>query len=502
MKTALKVTFLKFIEFINSCIGTKPQAKSRSTLQKSTNLEGAVRSTFSVDSRRTLDSQKTFRLPHPRGSGWKDEGAMKDRSPTEKPLANAFQIYAPSLIYAIGLGAIMPAIAGASARFGVSVAMAASTVTLVGIGSLIANAPAAQLASRAGERLTMIVSAFVGTLGVTLAWAMVAGWFPLQTPTDFIGYTVGILMIGMAGAGFNLARQSYLAVAVPVSHRARAMSLLGGMLRIGSFVGPFVGAAAQSFLGIQGAFAVGAVCMGIAVIVSLFIKELEPTTSSYVESTTTNPIEIVTNPTMWSLAKEHWRVLLSSGLGVLCLTAMRASRTAVIPLWAEHIGLSPAQASLIYGVAGAVDLLMFYPSGVLMDRKGRRVVAVSCLTGLAIGTAAVPLTTSSIWLMGAAILIGLGNGFGAGIVMTLGADYSPEVGRPKFLALWRLLSDTGMLTGPLLISAVTAISSLAFGIWAIAALGFAGAGIFARTLPPGPGPVVRRSDDAPTGPND
>lgn len=343
----------------------------------------------------------------------------------------------------------------------------------------------------------MIISALVGTLGVTLSWAMVAGWFPLEAPVDFAGYTVGILMIGMAGAGFNLARQSYLAVAVPISHRARAMSLLGGMLRIGAFVGPFFGAAAQSVLGMQGAFAVGAVCMGIAVIVSLFIEELvDPAAPPHVESTTTNPIEIVTNPTMTSLAKEHWRILLSSGLGVLCLMALRASRTAVIPLWAEHLGLSPAQASLIYGVAGAVDLIMFYPSGLLMDHKGRRVVAVSCLTGLAIGTAVVPLTPSSAWLMVAAVLIGLGNGFGAGIVMTLGADYSPEVGRPKFLALWRLLSDTGMLTGPLLISAVTAISSLAFGVWAIAALGLVGAGIFARALPSGPGPVVRSKTPA------
>lgn len=420
---------------------------------------------------------------------------MSGQSSDAKPLANAFQIYAPSLIYAIGLGAIMPAIAGASTRFGVSLAVAASTVTLIGIGSLIANAPAAQLASRAGERLTMIISALVGTLGVTIAWAMVAGWFRLDAPYDFAGYTVGILMIGMAGAGFNLARQSYLAVAVPVSHRARAMSLLGGMMRVGSFVGPFLGALVQSFMGMQGAFAVGAVCMGIAVVVSLFIEELtEPITPSHLESTTTTPIEIITNPTMTSLAKEHWRVLLSSGLGVLCLAAMRASRTAVIPLWAEHLGLSPAQASLIYGVAGAIDLVMFYPSGLLMDRKGRRVVAVACLTGLAIGTAFVPFTGSAGWLMVAAVLIGLGNGFGAGIVMTLGADYSPAIGRPKFLALWRLLSDSGTLTGPLLISVVTAISTLGFGVWTIAALGFVGAGIFAKSLPSGPGSVARRSE--------
>ncbi len=103
-------------------------------------------------------------------------------------------------------------------------------------------------------------------------------------------------MIGMAGAGFNLARQSYLAVAVPILHRARAMSLLGGTLRIGSFIGPFIGAAAQTLMGVQGAFVVGAVSMGIAVVVSLFIQELaEPNLSATadLESTRTNPIEIV-----------------------------------------------------------------------------------------------------------------------------------------------------------------------------------------------------------------
>src|SRR5699024_12732069 len=101
----------------------------------------------------------------------------------------------------------------------------------------------------------------------------------------------------------------------------------------------------------------------------------------------------------------------------------------------------------------------FYPAGSLMDRKGRRVVAVACLTGLTIGGAVVPFTTSSVWLLVAAFLIGLGDGFGAGLVMTLGADYSPPVGRAKVLARWRLLSGAGMRSGPALISAVTGIAS-------------------------------------------
>src|SRR5699024_1671072 len=233
---------------------------------------------------------------------------------------------------------------------------------------------------------------------------------------DFVGYMVGILLIGMAAAGFNLARQSYLAVAIPLTHRARAMSMLGGMQRVGAFFGPFLGAAVQSFMGIQGAFAVGAACMGVAVIVTCFIDELDDPGAT-AQTTTTGSLEIVGDPTMRFLAKAHWRVLLPSGLGGLCLAALRASRTAVIPLWAEDLGLSPAQASLIYGVSGAIDMLMFYPAGSIMGRKGRRVVAVACLTGLAIGCAVIPFTTTSVWLMVGAFLIGLGNGFGAGIVM-------------------------------------------------------------------------------------
>src|SRR5699024_1711826 len=125
---------------------------------------------------------------------------MTDRSRSAGPLANAFQIYAPSLIYAIGLGAIMPAIAAASTRFGASLAVAARTVTLISIGPLLANAPSAQLASRSCERTTMIIAASVSTLGVRLDWAMVAGWFPTAEHTDFGRYVVGILRIGMADA--------------------------------------------------------------------------------------------------------------------------------------------------------------------------------------------------------------------------------------------------------------------------------------------------------------
>lgn len=421
------------------------------------------------------------------------------------PLEQAFQIYAPSAVYSVGLGALTPAMAPAATAFGASVALAAASVVLVGLGSLVANAPAAWLASRAGERATIIVSAWTGTLGALLTLAAVAGWLPVPDQTGLGILMAGFVVVGMAGAGFNLARQSYLAVAIPGSHRARAMSTLGGTIRMGLFAGPFLGAGLQTMLGLQGAFVAAVVAMALAAGLSFTIRNLEapgrhqsPTTSGTPQPPLAAQLPVTggvptPRPTMRWLAREHRRVLFTSGIGVVCLSAARASRSAVIPLWATELGLSPAAASAIYGLSGLADLLMFYPSGLMMDRRGRRVVAVCCLGGLALGTALVPLTGSPWWFAAVALVVGLGNGFGSGIVMTLGADYSPPDGRPQFLALWRLQSDAGMLAGPAALSAVTGLAGLASGIWAVAAIAAVGALIFARVLPRGPGPVAEPS---------
>jgi hypothetical protein len=80
-------------------------------------------------------------------------------------------------------------------------------------------------------------------------------------------------------------------------------------------------------------------------------------------------------------------------------------------------------------------------------------------------------------------VIGFGNGIGSGMIMTLGADYSPIVGRAHFLGLWRLMADIGATGGPALLSAVTALLSLATGIWCTGALGFAAAWVLWHWIP-------------------
>ncbi|TQJ33512.1 MFS transporter [Arthrobacter sp. SLBN-122] len=393
-----------------------------------------------------------------------------DDSPPFSLRSIAVAAFGPTLLYGIGTGAILPVVALSARDLGASVAVAALIVTLIGLGSWFFNLPASLVTLRFGERWSIVGAAVAA--GLALAAAATSA----VAPNGLLLLAVAMAVVGMSGAVFGLARQKYLTEAVPVAFRARALSTLGGVNRIGVFIGPFAGAAAMQFFGIAGAYWVGVVAMAAAALLSLTIPDL---------ATPDVPLggHAGPQPTLRSVAVSHAGVFLSLGMGVLLLSALRSSRQVVIPLWADYLGMDATSASLIYGLSGAIDMLVFYPAGKLMDRKGRQWVAVP--STLLMGTALllIPLAGSFVGLLLAALLIGFGNGISSGLVMTLGADFSPDRGRGQFLGLWRFMADAGSTGGPVLLSGVTALASLGPGISATGLLGFAAAAVFAVVIP-------------------
>ncbi|MET4134162.1 MFS transporter [Pseudarthrobacter sp. PvP090] len=382
----------------------------------------------------------------------------------------AVPAFGPALLFSIGEGAILPVVALTARDLGASVAVAALVVTLIGLGSWFFNLPASLITLKYGERW-----AIVGAAAASAVALAAAALSPLL-PGGLWLLAAAMLVVGMAASVFSLARQKYLTEAVPVILRARALSTLGGVNRIGIFIGPFIGAAAMQYAGITGAYWVGVVAMAAAAVVSLRIPDL-------VAKPVADDGDPVQQATLRSVAVSHAGVFLSVGMGVLLLSALRASRQVVIPLWAEHLGMDATQASLIYGLSGAIDMLVFYPAGKLMDRKGRQWVAIP--STLIMGTAMllIPLSTGFVGLLLAALLIGFGNGISSGLNMTLGADFSPDNGRGQFLGIWRFMADAGATGGPVLLSGVTAVASLGAGVAATGVLGFAAATVFAITIP-------------------
>ena len=155
----------------------------------------------------------------------------------------------------------------------------------------------------------------------------------------------------------------------------------------------------------------------------------------------------------------------------------------VIPLWADHLALEPSVASLIYGLAGGIDMLVFYPAGKVMDQKGRRWVAVPSMLIMGVALLLTPFTHGAPTLLLAAAVIGFGNGIGSGMLMTLGADHSPRPGRAHFLGVWRLMADIGASCGPALLSLLAATLSLGAGIAVTGLIAFAAAAQLAYSIP-------------------
>jgi len=374
--------------------------------------------------------------------------------------------FGPAILFGIGEGAVLPIVAISARDLGASVGLAAFVVALIGLGQIAGDLPAGALAARIGERAAMVVAAFAACLGLVVC--VLAG------SVGVLG--VGILVVGVAGAVFGLARQSYLTEVVPLPLRARALSTLGGSHRVGIFIGPLIGAWVTSWSGTDGAYAMFAICAVAAGVLVLVVPDLTPPADRHAGAD-------APRATLAGVAKSHRQVLTTLGSCALLLMAVRQARQTLLPLWCQHLGLDVSTTSLLVGLSGAVDMLLFYPAGSVMDRRGRAWVGVPSLIVLGIGHALLPLSHSIGAVAVVAVVLGIGNGMGAGLVMTLGADASPAHGRAAFLSVWRLVSDSGVAGGPLAVSVVAGMVGLGPASLVIAGLGGIAAALLGRFAP-------------------
>lgn len=377
----------------------------------------------------------------------------------------ALPAFGPTALASVGAGAVTPVVALSARGYGATVSLAALVVGVSFVVELVSALPAGVLVARIGERRALIAAALLdaaASLGAMLA-------------PDLSVFIVTLAAFGPSSAVFLLARQAYLTEAAPMHLRARAMSTLGGVHRVGLFVGPIVGAPLVAAYGPRSAYAVSAVT-GVLAAVLVWV-------SFDVTAEHEGSVPRGERIRVGQVIREHRRVLLTVGTGVLVIGVARATRVAAVPLWAEAVGLTAAQTSLVFGVAGGIEMLLFYPAGSVMDRFGRVWVAVPTVVVLGLGTLLLPLTSTLAGVAGVAIVMGIGNGLGSGLVMTLGADVSPAAGRAQFLGAWRLLSLVGANGGPLLVSLVAAVAGLAAACVTVGALVVLGGLWLARWLP-------------------
>ncbi|WCD94037.1 MFS transporter [Microbacterium sp. nov. GSS16] len=398
-------------------------------------------------------------------------------------------VYAPTVLFSLGEGAVIPLIPVIATRLGADVSLAALVAAALVIGQLCGNLPAGALVAKVGERFTMVVA---GALSIAAGVGMLLA-------DDLTLFAVSVFVLGFCAAAFGLARHAFMTTRVPPRFRARALSLLGGSFRFGVFIGPFVAASLIQLTGSEQS-TIWALIVCCAAIVPLVLVGPDPEKTSPVLLKPTGAAvaedsgEVVTGsiPTrdrygVLETISYHRAVLMRLGLSAAALSAVRSARQVILPLWGVSLGLDASTIAIVVGVSGAIDFTLFYASGQVMDRFGRIWAALPAMllmgTGLIILSVTHDFDQATMWFVLMAAVLGLGNGLSSGILLTYGADLAPETDPATFLGAWRTLTDAGGAAAPVVIASIVALASLPLATGVMGGVALLGAAGFAVWTP-------------------
>jgi MFS family permease len=349
-------------------------------------------------------------------------------------------VYLPTALLAIGQGVLLTTIPFLGKSMGLTNTIISVISAAAAFGTLVMDVPAGALLHKIGLRRSMLIGASMTTIG-TMSLVL-----PLS-PTEITAFRV---MAGVGTALWELSRHSFITQAIPTSERGRAISMFGGINRIGVFGGPGLGALMITGFGAHGSFLLSGFMALLALISAMVFMSPEHQQQMHTSGSARSRWTIVR-----ATLRQHSGDMIAASIAQLFAQMIRQGRQLLVPLYGLTVlDLSVTQVSLVLTVSSLIDMSMFFPAGLIMDRYGRKFASVPSFAIMAIGIGLIPFASSFILLMGVGVVIGLGNGLGSGSMMTLGADLAPRGATGEFLGIWRVIGDIGAVVGPLTVGVV------------------------------------------------
>jgi MFS family permease len=377
-------------------------------------------------------------------------------------------IYLTSLLVITSSSLLIPVLPLFAREFSDSYGLVGLVLSGAALGKMLGDLPAGMILRRVGIKRAMQAGIFFVILSS-------AAPFWAGSALELLAYQV---VNGFSLALYSVARHTFMAEFVTTAKRGKSISALGGVFRAGRFIGPALGGGIAAAFNLRVPFLLSAIIAGAAL--ALISVTLRAPESKSVDQNDDERFEARLLLTL----KTQYRSLFKAGAASFTLQLTRVGRVVIIPLFASDIlRLSVSQIGWIESIASFVDMLLFYPAGWIMDRKGRKFAIIPSALTLSLGIALIPFTTGFGSLLVVAILIGFGNGLGSGSMMTLGADLSPPDLRGEFLGLWQLLGDGGAMTSPLIIGSVADLIVLPAASWVVCGIGIMSALLFGFIVP-------------------
>jgi multidrug resistance protein len=371
----------------------------------------------------------------------------------------------------LGFGAVVPVVALYAEDFGVSHAAIGLTIAVYGLARFLVNYPSGRLSDRIGRKPTLAIGGAITVIG-TLLCAI--------SPN----YEVFLLARFVAGAGASFvltAGQIVVADIASPHNRGRVMAIYSGVFAFAVGAGSFPGGWLATHVGLASPFVVNAALAGIVTLLAFFfVPETRPAGTANARSAEKR-----------IAFREQVRLLTAiPGFSLICLVSFSTffARTGglfnVIPIFAEdEIGLEADQIGLGIGMISIVGLALVYPSGILVDRFGRKAViipstvfsAAAMLSFSVAGTFAAFMLSSMLWAAS--------SGIAGAAPAAYAADLAPEGAVGPAMGLYRTIADLGYVLGPLLLGATADLFSAEAALYGTAALLIVSGALFLINAP-------------------
>jgi MFS family permease len=156
----------------------------------------------------------------------------------------------------------------------------------------------------------------------------------------------------------------------------------------------------------------------------------------------------------------------------------------VIPVLArDRLELSADRIGVGLAVASLVGLALIYPSGVLVDRFGRKLLIVPATLMSAASMLVFIVAPSYGWFLTACVVWSLATGVSGAAPAAYAADVAPPGMNAAAMSAFRMLSDAGYVLGPIGLGLVADLFGADVALATAAVLLAAAAFLFARYAP-------------------
>lgn len=323
----------------------------------------------------------------------------------------------------------------ATEEFGASPAHAGLTTGMLIIGAVVARVFAGKFLDVAGRKKLMLAA--IAVQAVFSAAQAVAGSLLVLDATRFV-----------AGLGFGAASTALAASVqgiIPPRRRGEGTGWFGMSAVLATALGPMTGLLVAHAVSLRASFLVGtAFCLlGLVFALGVRLPRVQMTPEQRAAAHSFHPREIVETSAV------------PIGLMMLLLGTAYSGILAFLGQFTAQEGFGEA-ASMFFLVYAAVTLAGRPVAGRLLDRRGENVVMYPALLALAGSLAVLSSARSSLAVIAAAALCGLGFGVvmssGQAVVAALAARHRIGLATSTFF----LLLDVGTGVGPVLLGAVAA----------------------------------------------